>query len=338
MLRKIIAILLTIMMLPCAMAEEADENPFLGVWKVLYYIIDGSIHTPEELDYTEMVIINEDGFFVRVGDVEDGPRHYEIAGDTMTCGTSVFRLEGKDLLVCEDNDMSVLLVRVDPIVLNNPFIGEWKVLYIQDGGTILDILEYATSIGMTIPTTGEFVMPVTFDASTFTLNNQLYACSYADGACTIYDDDEIEAICTIGEDGLLHIVNPEDADYAVVCVRTDEVASEDISRFYGLWREIALIYDGVLVTDQQPSGLLFQFDFSRGLVRRTCDMIPDFPAFLLRVIYQDGDCKILYDDAPALCTIDANGMMCIRSENGNGVSWLVRVQKETPAEAPADIE
>ena len=61
----------------------------------------------------------------------------------------------------------------------------------------------------------------------------------------------------------------------------------------------------------------------------------NFPA---ETMGKDCTCVIRYDGADAVCTIDDNGLMCIRSEDGSGVSWLVRVEEESPAGEAADTE
>lgn len=338
MLRKILAVLFALtLLLSCAGAEEENaENPFIGVWGVMYYVVDGSLHTPEELDYTDILSITGESVTAHRGDDMMDSQRYQIAGNTLLCGDLVFTLEGQDLLVCHDAELSVLLTRIDPLVLNNPFIGTWTVLLLQDGD-LYSMEDYGETAS------------VAFEAKEILLidgeDQHRYPCVYADGRCQVTAAENgrtIQYTAFIREDGLLvmTIHSPDSGSIGYVyCAREDEQPAPAVLRFYGVWREIAAVSSsGVLTTDQLPlaqrpegSGVLFQYEFSRAAVHRSCPELPELQDVWLLCTYDDGACTIRFDGADALCTIDKNGLMCMRSENGEVASWLVRVE-QAPAE------
>lgn len=327
MLKRVLLLFFALLLsLPFSLAEEAPaENPFLGVWEVLYYIEDEKPLLPDEAPENPFLFVFlEDAVECHFSDGEITHILCSYNGSTCTGYAITFVLEHENLVIghatAGDNGLTFILTRSDPIVLNNPFIGTWVVLYGTENGQVQ------------FP---PHMLSIVFEAQQiliFTDEDQdaAYPCSYRDGQCQMQCDG-VTLVGTIGEDGLLLLSGPEDHIEQIICVRQDEEAPEDISRFYGRWREVALIYNDILITDSIPfalrppeCGLLFQFDFSRGLVYRACEDLPEFPASHIPCTYLDGACTILYDDMPALCTIDANGLMCIRMEDGSAVSWLVR--------------
>ena len=344
MLRRICIVLLILtLLLPCAGAEtEAAENPFIGAWAVMYYVVDGVPHSPEELDYIDMLVISEEGIMTRHGDELSAAASCEVSGSTLLWNDLLLTLEGKDLLVCHDDELSVLFNRVDPLLLDNPFIGTWEVLLLQDG-EMYSMEDYGQAAA------------VTFEAREMLLIDGdsvlRYPCTYADGRCTATvreREHTMQYTAFIQESGLLVLTISDDMGnigYAY-CAREDEQVAPAVLRFYGTWREIAAVSaDGILTSDQLPlnqrpegAGVLFQFEFSRAAAYRTCPELPELQDCWLLCTYTGDTCVIRYDGADAVCTIDDNGLMCIRSEDGSGVSWLVRVEEESPAGEAADTE
>jgi len=349
MLRKCLLLLAAaVLLFTLAGAETAEdatpaENPFIGAWQAAYYIQDGKLLTEENATIIEFA-----ADYLTVHYSEDDKNQADCIYEGNTCsawsGHTTFVMEGENLIVGSEEGLSFILTRIDPMLLNNPFIGTWEILFYTEDGTVRDIEEYAIYTGAAVPAAGELVMPVTFNGDTILIDSRAYPCTYADGVCNVFDDDTLTAFCTITEDGVLHIVNPEDTTMSFICVREDEVVPENITQFFGAWREIAALRGGLLITDQMPqyqrpfeNNLLFRYDFSRAAVRRSCPEHADDPSAWILCTYADDTCTILYDDGPVLCTIDENGLMCMRSEDGDAI-WLVRVQEAPAAEEPAADE
>ena len=100
------------------------ENPFVGAWEVLYYIEDGKAYTPEELGNTQMMKITVAGIISYTIDNEASPLFtYTVEDGVLVTAGTQFVLQGDDLIVGTYETGSVLLTRIDPIMLNNPFIG-----------------------------------------------------------------------------------------------------------------------------------------------------------------------------------------------------------------------
>ena len=338
MLKKIALFLLALMLLPCALAEDApvdmpEENPFLGTWEVLYYIQDGRPLTEEEnQENPVMFIFTEERIELLFQDESTESTAYARDGAVCTVDGLTFTLEHEDLIVGNNPyvDLSFLLVRIDPMVLNNPFIGTWEVLVVVDfDGTVEDMSDYYQAAAVAFEKDALLII----DGD----DVQRVPCTYADGQCTaVYEGANITV--TILADGLLEmqLTTPDTSESGlIICAKEGEVVSEDVSQFYGLWREIALVYNGQVTTDAAQAAystsdnFLFTYDFTRAAVRRIFpDDLADYSSWIL-CSYQDGACTMYYTDSPALCTIDANGLMCIRTEDGSAVSWLVRVEEES---------
>ena len=341
MLRKCLLCLAAFLLLfTLAAAETAEEaapaeNPFIGVWQIAYYIHEGKLVTDPmtvEGGLPTMIEFHEETLTVHYPDGDHNEAACEYMGNTCSAwgGSSVFTLEGKDLIICREGGLSFILTRIDPLVLNNPFIGTWIPLCAVKGHTVrtaVDQFQEASAV---------------FGANSVELIDgkhvDVYSCTYADGSCILLMDDE-RIVCTITEDGLLHMTYPVEGQ--IICAREGEVLPENTTQFFGEWREIAALRSGLLITDQMPqsqrpfeNNWLFQYDFSRAAVLRSCPEHADNPSSWILCTYADGTCTILYDDMPVQCTIDENGLMCIRSEDGD-VIWLVRVEEETDAEPAA---
>lgn len=338
MMKRIILLFFALLLsLAFALAEEtSEENPFLGVWEVQYYIEDGKPLLPGETPENPFrFVFLEDAVECHFSDSEITHILCSYNGSTCTGLAITFVLEHENLIVAHaansDNSLSFLLTRIDPLVLNNPFIGTWIPLCVVENGNVRDLSEWSHTAFSVFSTNTVQLIDGDYE--------DVYPCTYADGACTLFEEDQVYMICTISEDGLLYMADPHDSNaYQLICAKEDEVIPDEIAQFFGAWREVAQLYNNTLITDQLPatmrpedSGLLFEYDFSRATVLRTCTEIPDFPSIRLLCTYADGACTILYDDVPALCTIDANGLMCIRAEDGSWSSWLVRVEEEAPA-------
>lgn len=336
MFRKCLLLFTTaiLLMLPCSLAEDApEENLFLGVWEPLYYIYEGKTLTPEENEENPTrFTFTEDRIELLMYDGSTESSAYSLTGNTCTSADCAFILQHEDLIIGSNPRLSLsfLLVRIDPMVLNNPFIGTWIPLCAVKGDTVrtaADQFQEASAV---------------FSANSVELIDgkhvDVYSCTYADGSCILLMDDE-RIVCTITEDGLLHMTYPVEGQ--IICAREGEVLPENTTQFFGEWREIAALRSGLLITDQMPqsqrpfeNNWLFQYDFSRAAVLRSCPEHADNPSSWILCTYADGTCTILYDDMPVQCTIDENGLMCIRSEDGD-VIWLVRVEEETDAEPAA---
>lgn len=332
MLRKCTLLLLTLAMLLTSClaegvptAEPEETNPFLGLWEVVYYIQQGRIIAPEESGMPTLLTFG----------AEDVTNHYPngnanmtactYTGDTCQAWRFVFTMEGENLIVGRNGACTVVLVRADPMVLNNPFIGEWEVLYTQENGRIYTPADSGFTSQCAIFAARE-VQLLTNGRIDGTL-----PCTYADGACTITMED-YKVVCTIGQDGLL--VMSYDGD-SITLVSADEVTPEEITRFYGDWEELVLLVDGVVNTrqDRVTNNIMATYTFSRGLVTRTFD-IEDLLPITIPVSYQDGQCTIHFDNQPAACFIDENGMMCIKSEDGT-LSLLIRAAEPVVRTASA---
>lgn len=336
MLKRIALLCLALLlMLPCAFAEDApEENPFIGAWEVLYYIQDGKACTPEETGNVHMMKIMEEGIYSYAVDNEESPLFTYTLGDgfLVTHGIRLV-LQGDDLIVGTYEGGSVLLTRIDPLVLNNPFIGTWiPVCTVQ--GEYIEVMPEWTEEAAAV-----------FSANTAQLIDgdatEIYPCTYADGTCIFPIDDE-EIVCAIAEDGLLRMTYAN--EYQIICARKDEDVPEEISQFYGAWREIAALNNGSLTTDQDSPALqlengivLSQLDFTRAAVLSSYPEMVDFPSFWTLCTYHDSTCTLHFVDTPFYCTIDENGLMCMRSEDGSWTSWLVRVEEEN-AEDPLAAE
>lgn len=340
MLKRIALLCLALLlMLPCAFAEDAPgENPFVGAWEVLYYIQDGKPLTREAAgENPVMFVFTEDTLELHFDDGSVNQVRYSAEGNTCVIGSVIYTLEHDDLIVGHATStaisLSFLLTRIDPLVLNNPFIGTWNVLCGIDGSEL-----------QTYPGT----LSISFEAQqalifTDGVQNAVYSCSYGDNQCRIEWDGTL-IIAAIGEDGLLTLTNSEDATQQIICAPEDEEVPEEISQFYGAWREIASLANGILTTDQIPfsmrsdgSSTLCQFEFSRATVVLAFPEIENLMPTRLQCTYSDGTCTILYNDGPVLCTVDVNGLMCIRAKDGSWTSWLVRVEEEN-AEDPLAAE
>lgn len=340
MLHKITLLLAALMLfLPSAGAETAEggsisepgpaevaENPYLGAWEVLYYIQDGKAYTPEELEYTDTIIVNEDCLTAREGMEEYTGLPYEIDGQNLVLGDTRFTLESDDLMIGKDKTMSYLLARIDPMVLNNPFIGTWKVLCTVNGSTVRDMADAAEAL-------------IVFAADSVQLidenNADVYACTYSDGTCTIYSSDgSTYALCTVTGDGLLRFVDPSNERKLVIGAREDAVPPDYVTRFLGQWHILTVLDDGELIPDlqeynqQRKLPVIDTFYFDWPFVTQAVGSNRAAPA---PCTYTEEGCIIDYGYSQAICTIDENGLMCIREEDG-WTLFLVRTQSEEPAE------
>ena len=329
MMKKWIIFLFAFLVLTTfAVAEDAD-NPFIGAWACSYFIQDGKL-LPDDEDLPVSIVWDAEHLILYQSDGSTREALYTREGNICTAwnGKTTFTLEGKDIMIGYEGGLSFILTRIDPLMLNNPFIGTWiPICTVQN-----NVIEVAQEWTM------EAAAIFTANAVQLTSKNsaETYPCIYADGACTLMMDDT-QIICTITEDGLLYMSYPEEGQ--IICIRENEEVPEEISQFYGTWREIAALYHGVLTTDQVPlalrpenGGLLAQLDFSRATVLVTILELQDFPSYHVLCTYADGICTLHYDDMPSYCTIDTNGLMCLRSEDGSWISWLVRTDETIPAE------
>ena len=343
MLKRIALLFLALLlMLPCALAEEAPEaapaeNPFVGAWEVLYYIEDGKAYTPKELGNTQMMKITVAGIISYTIDNEASPLFtYTVENGVLVTAGTQFVLQGDDLIVGTYETGSVLLTRIDPIMLNNPFIGTWEVLLAIDAnGTLEDMSDY----GQTAAVVFEKDALLIIDGE----DVQQIPCTYQDGQCiaTLTEDGmTANLVSSITGDGLLEMrLTSQDmpGEAMIICAPENEEVPEEVSKFFGAWREIAVVYNGKLSTETlhpstpEDSTLLLTYIFGRAAVRQILSDDPGDSGFWILCTYADGACTILYDDVPALCTIDENGLMCIRAEDGSWSSWLVRVEEEAPA-------
>lgn len=315
--------------------EDASlaENLFYGTWQLSYLVQDGELVTDNE-DLPTMFVFDENTVTAYYPNDDPNPSSCEYAGNTCSARSEQthFFLESEDLIIGSEEGFSFILTRIDPLLLNNPFIGTWIPLCVVENGNVRDLSEWShTAFSV-------------FSANTVQLIDgdyeDVYPCTYADGACTLFEEDQVYMICTISEDGLLYMANPHDSNaYQLICAKEDEVTPEEITQFFGAWQEIAALRNGLLITDQMPQAqrpfentLLFRYDFSRAAVLRSCPEHADNPTSWILCTYADDTCTILYDDVPVLCTIDRNGLMCMRSEDGDAI-WLVRMEEATPAEA-----
>lgn len=330
MLRKCLLLLAAALLLFTLAGAEEEENLFLGTWEIAYWIQDGRLVTPEE-DSPTMIVFEDDTLTVHYPEGE--PHQTDCIYNGNLCKAwkelTIFTLEDEKLIIGYENGASFILTRIDPMVLNNPFIGTWTVLCGKMDGSVYPASDLAA----------DAVVIFTADAIQLVTNEetQTFACTYADGVCSIDDAGETQALCVIREDGLLRLYSPEDDSMEILCARENEVIPEDISRFYGQWREIAVLQRGVLVTDQtapaqRPEGSpsLFQYRFDRAATARTCPEQALYTPVWMLCTYQDGVCTIDFDGAYYHCTIDASGMMCMRTEDGQRCSWLICVENEPP--------
>ena len=343
MMKRIILLFFALLLsLAFALAEEtSEENPFLGVWEVQYYIEDGKPLLPGETPENPFrFVFLEDAVECHFSDSEITHILCSYNGSTCTGLAITFVLEHENLIVAHaansDNSLSFLLTRIDPLVLNNPFIGTWEVLLIiQSDGSLEDMSDY----GQTAAITFEKDALLIIDGE----DVQQIPCTYADGQCigTLTEDGmTADLVSSITGDGQLEMrITSQDmpGEAMIICAPENEEVPEEVSKFFGAWREIAVVYNGKLSTETlhpstpEDSTLLLTYIFGRAAVRQILSDDPGDSGFWILCTYADGACTILYDDVPALCTIDENGLMCIRAEDGSWSSWLVRVEEETPA-------
>ena len=258
MLKRIALLFLALLlMLPCALAEEAPEaapaeNPFVGAWEVLYYIRDGELLTGEAAaENPVMFVFTEDTLAYHFGDGLITESFYSADGNTCYINSEIYTLEHEDLIIGyatpSNMSLSFLLTRIDPIMLNNPFIGTWEVLYLQIQGSsnAFSFSEYLSAI--TYEKNG---MVLTIDGNQFQ-----FPCTYQDGMCTsVFTEGGLvfTFISSIREDGLVHIaasIEDEDVACEILLAPENEVVPEDIAQFFGAWREIAVVYNGKLSTE-----------------------------------------------------------------------------------------
>ena len=347
MLKRIALLFLALLlMLPCALAEEAPEaapaeNPFVGAWEVLYYIRDGELLTGEAAaENPVMFVFTEDTLAYHFGDGLITESFYSADGNTCYINSEIYTLEHEDLIIGyatpSNMSLSFLLTRIDPIMLNNPFIGTWEVLLtIQPDGSLEDMSDY----GQTAAITFEKDALLIIDGE----DVHRISCTYADGQCigTLAEDGmTADLVSSITGDGLLEMrITSQDmpGEAMIICAPENEEVPEEVSKFFGAWREIAVVYNGKLSTETlhpstpEDSTLLLTYIFGRAAVHQILSDELGDSSFGIMCTYADGACTILYDDVPALCTIDENGLMCIRAEDGSWSSWLVRVEEEAPA-------
>lgn len=313
MLRKMLTFLLAAaMLLSCACAEE-PENPFIGTWDVLYYIIDGVPQEAEELGYTDTFVIEESSITVWVGETSYTFSEYTYDSTSFACDGNTFVLQGDDMMICRTDDLTCLAARVDPTVLNNPFIGTWTALCVVDDGEV------------SVPPEDEPPITLAFTQDTITSRQEEYVvshpCTYKDGICTISNRVD-NAYCTIGEDGLMRIYAESlDSDYYAILSNTEEVVPDYISQFLGEWLMLATSNpEGV--PDPQPTAI-----FTRAYIFSPMD------ASAILCSYTEDGCIWYYEGEPFLTsTIDANGLMTATADYDNQTLWFVRANPEPTAE------
>lgn len=311
MLRKMLTFLLAAaMLLSCACAEE-PENPFIGTWDVLYYIIDGVPQEAEELGYTDTFVIEESSITVWVGETSYTFSEYTYDSTSFACDGNTFVLQGDDMMICRTDDLTCLAARVDPTVLNNPFIGTWNALCVVEDGEVSRPPEDSASITLTF----------TPDAVTCQdeYAAQTVSCTYKDGVCTIGEAMD-SGYCVIGEDGLMRIYAESlNSDYYAILSNVEEVVPDYISRYLGEWATLATSSPEGL-PDPQPTVI-----FTRAYVFTPMDDIA-----ILCSYTEDACTWHIADDVTATCTIDANGLMTITNEQAT--LWLVRANPDPTAE------
>ena len=330
MLKRIALLFLALLlMLPCSLAEEAPEaapaeNPFVGAWEVLYYIQDGELLTGEAAaENPVMFVFTEDTLAYHFGDGLITESFYSADGNTCYINSEIYTLEHEDLIIGyatpSNMSLSFLLTRIDPIMLNNPFIGTWEVLCGADG----DVVQVPPD-----------TLTITFEAQqvqifTDGVLDDVYVCTYGDGQCRI-EWDGLIIIAAISQDGLLTLSSSEDPAEQIICAPEDEEVAEEISRFFGTWRDVAVLTADGMYTDQAPNALLFQYEFSRAYMQThfpeslAIETVPEL------CVYADGACVVPYEDGNTTFTIDANGLMTAHFADGS-TSWCIRVEEETPA-------
>ena len=110
MLRKCLLCLAAFLLLfTLAAAETAEEaapaeNPFIGVWQIAYYIHEGKLVTDPmtvEGGLPTMIEFHEETLTVHYPDGDHNEAACEYMGNTCSAwgGSSVFTLEGKDLIM-----------------------------------------------------------------------------------------------------------------------------------------------------------------------------------------------------------------------------------------------
>lgn len=330
MLRKILSLLFILALLPVAIAEEPDANPFIGSWEPLYYIQDGRALTEEEnTENPVMFTFTEDSIEMLFPDESTESTAYVRDGAVCTVGSLTYTLEHEDLIVGVEPaiPLSFLLVRIDPIVLNNPFIGTWEVLCVADSGYVT--YRPSPEEHMTAIFAADSVQLVSKDESSY------LSCTYADGECTLYMDGKAYARCIISEDGSLHIISPENEQKLVICAREDEEVPAEISRFFGTWTNVADITSDGLYTNQMPNALTFCYEFSRAYMQQYFPEVFDIDMPPQLYTYIDGACVVPGASGDTSFTIDSNGLMTARFADGT-TSWCIRVEEESSAPQPAE--
>ena len=303
MLRKIMMLLLAAtLLLSCACAEET-ENPFIGTWDVLYYIIDGVPQEAEELGYTDTFVIEESGITVWIGEDDHTFGEYTYNSTSFTCDGHTFFLQGEDMMICRTDDLTCLAARVDPMLVNNPFIGTWTALCVVEDGEV------------SIPPEDEASITLTFTHDAVTLQEEYetatVSCTYKDGVCTIGEAMN-SGYCVIGEDGLMRFYADElGSDNYAILSNTEEVVPDYISRYLGEWATLAISSPEGL-PDPQPTVIL----------TRAYVFTPMDDSAILCSYTEDACTWHITDDVTATCTIDANGLMTVTNEQAT--LWLVR--------------
>lgn len=330
MLRKILSLLFILTLLPVAIAEEPDANPFIGAWEPLYYIQDGKPLTEEEnTENPVMFTFTENSIEMLFPDESTESTAYERDGAVCTVGGLTFTLEHEDLIVGVEPaiPLSFLLVRIDPIVLNNPFIGTWEALCIADSGYVTYRPSHEEH--MTVMFAADSVQMISEDES------QSLSCTYADGECTLYMDGETFARCIISEDGLLRLINLENEQQIVICAQEDEEVPAEISQFFGTWKDVAVLTADGMYTDQTPDALIFRYEFSRAYMQQYFPAVFDVEVPPQLCIYTDGTCVVPCEDGDMSFTIDSNGLMTARFADGS-TSWCIRVEEESVEPEPVE--
>ncbi len=192
-MRKLTALLLAcLLLMPCAVAEEAAVNPFLGLWQQMYIISDDYVM---DASAEEMYIqFDEHAAAILMKGWPPEEFAYTWSGCTaeMPDAGTTFTLEAGSVLVWRDEDTVLLLMRVDGRrYMQGLFRGDWQVLL--------------TSAN---PEMHGKVIRFGDDAAICEALNLNWPCIYTKDGCTLTMAAG-DAVCAIDRVGMMTIALPD---------------------------------------------------------------------------------------------------------------------------------
>lgn len=299
----------------CEGAATEDAALFEGVWQAQYFIGNGQVITQADTDRELPRALVIDGTSVRYlyGAHESEPAAYTASGNSFIAEDLLCILAGTDKIVAQDKQYTIILQRVDPMMLNNPFLGRWNVEGFTEGGKVVAIEEYGMDAYALF---GEREVRL-FEGD----EEQVCPCIYANGGCRI-DMGALTLECIIDESGLLLMQQKDESGEGLIILSPEDYQPPaHVRAFLGNWQVLTCIGDVLAEVDSVGFDTAFVTWAKDGAsISNLCLYTPDACTVLDAAQVQK-----------ALCTIDRNGLMTIRCSDED-ICWLVREDSSVPAE------